>query len=42
MSLFFIILSELQELLPFFILFLLPLKDRLRFSNRINIPFVLF
>lgn len=40
MTLFFIILSGLQELLPFLILFLLPLKDRLRFSNRINIPFV--
>ena len=38
----YIILSILQEMLPFYILFLSSLKDRLRFSNWINIPVILF
>ncbi|MCQ4637394.1 hypothetical protein NE619_11725 [Anaerovorax odorimutans] len=42
MSFIYIVLCDLQEMLPILILFLLPLRDRLRFSNRINIPCTLF
>lgn len=37
----FIAVSILLDLLPFYILFLLPLRNRLRFSNWINIPVVI-
>lgn len=38
----YIILSILQEMLPFYIFFLSSLKDRLRYSNWINIPVIFF
>lgn len=36
-----IVISVLQSMLPYFLLFLFPLRDRLRFRNRVNIPVVL-
>ena len=37
----YIVLDIMQEILPFYILFLFLFKDQLRFSNWINIPFII-
>lgn len=42
MKIFFSIIYTLFETMPFFLLFLFPLRSRLRFSNRVNLTFVFF